>query len=224
MEKSNRKKPKTNNPVDNHKRPEVLEVKKSENVRGKKGKMKKIKEKYKDQDDEERELRMQLLQSQGKEKEGGKNKNKKKGMEQLYGKSKSNAPKEKRPPPKPKTEIVNGEEVVVEEEKVAVNDETDMLDTLTGLPVQEDELLFAVPVCAPYSTLLNYKYKVKLTPGTGKRGKACKTALAMFLGDKATAPREKDLLKSVKDQDLARNLPGKVKLSAPHLQKVKGKK
>jgi hypothetical protein len=36
--------------------------------------------------------------------------------------------------------------------------------------------------------------------------------------------REKDLLKSVKDQDLARNLPGKVKLSAPHLQRVKGKK
>ena len=102
-------------------------------------------------------------------------------------------------------------------------------------------LLFAVPVVAPYSTVLQYKYKVKLTPGTGKRGKACKTALAMFLADKATAQREKDLLKSVKDQDLARNLPGKVsnkscklplhdtnflqvKLSAPHLQKVKSKK
>ena len=82
----------------------------------------------------------------------------------------------------------------------------------------------AVPVVAPYSTVLQYKYKVKLTPGTGKRGKACKTALAMFLADKATAQREKDLLKSVKDQDLARNLPGKVKLSAPHLQKVKAKK
>ena len=71
-------------------------------------------------------------------------------------------------------------------------------------------LLIAVPVVAPYSTVLQYKYKVKLTPGTGKRGKACKTALAMFLADRATAQREKDLLKSVKDQDLARNLPGKV--------------
>jgi len=199
------------------------EPKKSDNIRGKKGKLKKIKEKYKDQDDEERELRMQILQSQGKEKES-KNKKNKRGMEQLYGKAKSTAPKEKRPPPKPKTEIIDGEEVVVEEEKVAVNDETDMLDSLTGVPVAEDELLFAVPVCAPYNTLLNYKYKVKLTPGNGKRGKSCKTALAMFLGDKNTIPREKDLLKSVKDQDLARNLPGKVKLSAPHLQKVKGKK
>jgi len=112
----------------------------------------------------------------------------------------------------------------VETEERAVDDETNMVDTLTGIPVPEDELLFAVPVVAPYNTILQYKYKVKLTPGTGKRGKACKTALAMFLGDKGTAQREKDLLKSVKDQDLARNLPGKVKLSAPHLQKVKGKK
>jgi hypothetical protein len=30
---------------------------------------------------------------------------------------------------------------------------------------------------------------VKLTPGTGKRGKACKTALAIFIGDKATSQR-----------------------------------
>jgi len=210
--------------TNNQKEIKQEEPKKSDNVRGKKGKLKKIKEKYKDQDEEERELRMQILQSQGKEKNNKNNKKNKRGMEQLYGKSKATAPKEKRPPPKPKTEIIDGEEVLVEEEKVAVNDETDMLDSLTGVPVAEDELLFAVPVCAPYNTLLNYKYKVKLTPGTGKRGKSCKTALAMFLADKATIPREKDLLKSVKDQDLARNLPGKVKLSAPHLQKVKGKK
>ena len=91
---------------------------------------------------------------------------------------------------------------------------------------QEDELLFAVPVVAPYNTMTSYKYRVKITPGTSKRGKATKTALNMFLNDKSTTQRDKDLLKSVKDQDLARNLPGKVKLSAPHLQKAKksGKK
>ena len=137
----------------------VEESKKSENVRGKKGKMKKIKEKYKDQDEEERQLRMQLLQSQGKEK-SSKNKSSKKGLEQLYGKSKT---KEKRPPPKPRIE--SEAPAGPDEEKVAVNDETDMVDSLTGLPVEEDELLFVVPVCAPYSTLNNYKFKVKLTPG-----------------------------------------------------------
>ena len=32
-----------------------------------------------------------------------------------------------------------------------------MLDALTGCPVTEDELLYAIPVCAPYNALQNYK-------------------------------------------------------------------
>ena len=36
--------------------------------------------------------------------------------------------------------------------------EVDMLDQLTGKPLAEDELLFSVPVVAPYSTLQNYKF------------------------------------------------------------------
>lgn len=44
---------------------------------------------------------------------------------------------------------------------------------LTGNPHPNDILLFAIPVCAPYSSLLNhYKYRVKLTPGAMKKGKA----------------------------------------------------
>lgn len=35
--------------------------------------------------------------------------------------------------------------------------DVDMLVSLTGQPVVEDELLFAVPVVAPYNTLSNYK-------------------------------------------------------------------
>jgi len=35
--------------------------------------------------------------------------------------------------------------------------EIQMLDSLTGIPYTEDELLFAVPVVAPYSALTNYK-------------------------------------------------------------------
>ncbi|KOB65691.1 Serologically defined colon cancer antigen 1, partial [Operophtera brumata] len=76
--------------------------------------------------------------------------------------------------------------------------DTELLSQLTGAPHAEDELLFAVPVVAPYSALLNYKYKVKLTPGTSKRGKAAKTAVQVFLRDKAASNREKDLLKAVK--------------------------
>lgn len=71
------------------------------------------------------------------------------------------------------------------------------------------------------SNTSNFRFKVKLTPGTGKRGKASKTAVAIFQKDKACTSRENDLLKAVKDETLARNIPGKVKISAPQLMKVK---
>ena len=31
------------------------------------------------------------------------------------------------------------------------------LDSLTGCPLPNDELLYAIPVCAPYSAMHNYK-------------------------------------------------------------------
>lgn len=61
---------------------------------------------------------------------------------------------------------------------------------------------------------------MKLTPGTGRRGKAAKMALQIFLKDKTCSQREKDLMKNVREDLIARNIPGKVKLSAPHLQKA----
>lgn len=66
-----------------------------------------------------------------------------------------------------------------------------------------------------------YRFKVKLTPGTGKRGKTAKLALNMFSKERFCNNRDKDLLKSIKEEALARNIPGKVKLSAPHLQKLR---
>lgn len=66
-----------------------------------------------------------------------------------------------------------------------------------------------------------FRFKVKLMPGTGRRGRVSKTALLIFSKDKACTQREKDLLKSVKDETIARNIPGNVKLSAPQLQKYK---
>lgn len=45
------------------------------------------------------------------------------------------------------------------------------LDYLTGNPLPSDILLYAVPVCAPYNALQTYKYRVKITPGTAKKGK-----------------------------------------------------
>lgn len=44
-----------------------------------------------------------------------------------------------------------------EADKTTDPSETQMLDSLTGVPYAEDELLFAVPVVAPYTALTNYK-------------------------------------------------------------------
>ncbi|XP_018913682.2 ribosome quality control complex subunit NEMF homolog [Bemisia tabaci] len=180
--------------------------------RGQRSKMKKIKEKYKDQDEEERKLKMLILQSAGTKKETKKDKKKNKD-------GRSNRPKTDEVKPKPVPKVAVKRDGDEEEEEVAVNDDVNMLCSLTGQPHPEDELLFAIPVIAPYAAVSNYKYKVKLTPGTGKRGKAANTALALFLKDKLGTPREKECLKSVKSQDLAKNIPGKVKVSAPNIHK-----
>lgn len=110
-----------------------------------------------------------------------------------------------------------------EAEDEAPKEAVSLLDSLTGCPLSEDLLLFAIPVCAPYGAVQNYKFKVKLTPGTARRGKAAKTALGTFLFSKEASQREKDLIKSLKDNDLSRYIPGKVKVSAPNLQKKKKK-
>ena len=111
-----------------------------------------------------------------------------------------------------------------EEPNVNQSDEMKILDSLTGQPLVEDNLLFAVPVCAPYSSMQNYKYKVKVLPGMNRRGKAAKTALQLFIRDKTATDREKDLLKAIKDQDISKNLPNKIKIAASNLNVVKGKK
>ncbi|KAI5702297.1 hypothetical protein M8J76_004701 [Diaphorina citri] len=153
------------------------------------------------------------------------NKKSKKGKREKGGIAKLTREIDSRHPPRPQPAVDpderEGDEI---ETEPVVSAEVDMLDSLTGQPCNEDELLFAVPVVAPYVTLTNYKYKVKLMPGTGKRGKASKTAQNIFLKDKNASSREKDLIKSVKDEVLARNIPGKVKLSAPQTLLLKAKK
>ncbi|KAI4804857.1 hypothetical protein KUCAC02_026469 [Chaenocephalus aceratus] len=216
--------------------------------RGQKNKLKKIKEKYKDQDDEDRELMMQLLGSAGSPKE-----EKNKGKKGKKGKGKDETvrkPLPQKPPPKPRTveaavkktetggeegdeEKQPGEEGCAAEQEDKEDDldldnpgaeeaET-LLTSLSGQPHPEDVLLFAVPVCAPYTALTNYKHKVKLTPGAQKKGKAARTAVLSFMKARDASTREKDLLRSVKDTDLSRNMPGKVKVSAPNLLAAKKK-
>lgn len=56
---------------------------------------------------------------------------------------------------------------IADEEKEKLND----ADYLTGNPYSTDVLLYAVPVCGPYNALQSYKYRVKIIPGSAKKGK-----------------------------------------------------
>ncbi|XP_068194100.1 ribosome quality control complex subunit NEMF [Antennarius striatus] len=215
--------------------------------RGQKNKLKKIKEKYKDQDEEDRELMMQLLGSAGsakEEKEKGKKGKKGKGKDEPVRKPGFQKPPQKSHPvetaaKKPEGTVgernteERGEEGGTGEQEEKEDDADqenpgaveaeDLLTSLTGQPHPDDILLFAVPVCAPYTALSSYKHKVKLTPGSQKKGKAARTAVLSFMKAKEASTREKDVFRSVKDADLSRNMPGKVKVSAPNLLAAKRK-
>ncbi|KAK3002827.1 hypothetical protein RJ639_018858, partial [Escallonia herrerae] len=106
-----------------------------------------------------------------------------------------------------------------EEEKEKLND----VDFLTGIPLPNDILLYAVPVCGSYSALQSYKYRVKIIPGTAKRGKGAKMAMNLFSHMSEATQREKELMKACTDPELVAAIIGNVKVSAAGLTQLKQK-
>lgn len=205
--------------------------------RGKIGKLKKLKKKYAEQDEEDRELITKFLGSaQGPQPKGKKAKAqaaRKLQLEELQKeREKRRTEVESQNPP----QIVNKNETreiqkILEEENIVLADDDQTgdltyLDSLTGQPHQDDVLLFAIPVCAPWNALQKFKYKVKLTPGSLKKGKAAKSALSSFIAvGSGPDGREKELelIKSIQENELIMQMLGKVKISGPTVEK-KGKK
>ncbi|TKY72455.1 Nuclear export mediator factor NEMF-like [Spatholobus suberectus] len=106
-----------------------------------------------------------------------------------------------------------------EEEKEKLND----VDYLTGNPLPNDILLYAVPVCGPYGAVQSYKYRVKIIPGPAKKGKAAKTAMNLFSHMSEATNREKELMKACTDPELVAAIIGNVKISAAGLTQLKQK-
>ncbi|XP_051129240.1 uncharacterized protein LOC127250124 [Andrographis paniculata] len=106
-----------------------------------------------------------------------------------------------------------------EEEKEKLND----VDYLTGNPLPNDVLLYAVPVCGPYSAVQSYKYRVKIIPGSLKKGKAAKTAMNLFSHMAEATTREKELMKAQTDPELVAAIIGNSKVSAAGLTQLKQK-
>ncbi|KAL3812241.1 hypothetical protein ACJIZ3_013509 [Penstemon smallii] len=106
-----------------------------------------------------------------------------------------------------------------EEEKEKLND----VDYLTGNPLPNDVLLYALPVCGPYNALQSYKYRVKIIPGSLKKGKAAKMAMNLFSHMPESTTREKELMKACTDPELVAAIVGNVKVSAAGLTQLKQK-
>jgi predicted ribosome quality control (RQC) complex YloA/Tae2 family protein len=94
------------------------------------------------------------------------------------------------------------------------------LSALTGRPRGDDVLLYAMAVCAPYDALGDYKYKIKITPGNFKKGKSAKLAITAFLHQAEATDREKELIRSIPDTELAMVMISNAKLQMAGLSSV----
>jgi hypothetical protein len=65
---------------------------------------------------------------------------------------------------------------------------------------------------------------VKLTPGTGKKGKIAKQAIELFTHSSWCLPAEKALLRGLSDPEMVAIMMGDVKLSVPGLFAMQKKK
>jgi len=79
-------------------------------------------------------------------------------------------------------------------------------------------------MCAPYISLMHCNYKVKLQPGTQRKGKALSTMKELFMKNPEIPPREKELIKNVADEECTNALIGNVKVVAAGLFDLKSKK
>ncbi|KAF2877923.1 hypothetical protein BDV95DRAFT_480316 [Massariosphaeria phaeospora] len=156
--------------------------------RAQRSKAKKIAAKYADQDEEDRALAMRLLGSKSgqqaaeataqekrvKEEEILANKQRRR-EQHLRAQAAGKAAEEAR---RAAHEGTTAEDDAVDDE--ALKSQLLSLDAFTGRLLPGDEVLSALPVCAPWSALASYKYKAKMQPGALKRGKAVKEILSKW--------------------------------------------
>ncbi|EDQ92617.1 uncharacterized protein MONBRDRAFT_628, partial [Monosiga brevicollis MX1] len=198
-------------------------------VRGKRGKKKKKQQKYAEQDEDERQLRLDLLGSAGPQLSRADKRARRK--EKLAAKQQAT-----RDPSEAvlqqissvtdrimataesvglvTTEQTSKQEKIDEQIQAQEEDQLTYLDALTGLPHPDDELMFALPVVAPYGAVRQYRFKAKIVPGEQKKGKAIRSLIHHFCTETGASSAEVDVIKAIKDLELFRSVPGKIKVMA----------
>ena len=208
--------------------PKVLpQPKVQKQTRGKRAKAKRAAAKYADQDDEDRELAMRLLGSKaGDEKREAEDtaKANSESVEEARARRRAQHEKTQREgllaeEARQRALEAGGGDDLEEEEMAEITD----LDALVGAPLPGDEILEAIPVCAPWIALSKYKYKAKLQPGQQKKGKAVRQILDIWVkaGSNPKAldakaedkekiwPREAELIKGWREAEIMGVIPVK---------------
>ncbi|XDT42931.1 Fibronectin-binding protein A N-terminus (FbpA) [Nakaseomyces glabratus] len=178
----------------------TLSSKVKKQVRGKKGKLKKMQKKYADQDEDEKRIRLEALGTlKGVEKQKQREAEEKKKQE-LREHKKIRREKQKQ---LQALKFNKNEKVKVDYEKIR----TELVPNLT----KEEEISDIVPVFAPWPAMLKYKYKVKIQPGNAKKTKTLSEVLNYFKNREVDPtmsnkeldwPREHEYIKTMKEQEM----------------------
>ncbi|KAL2435376.1 Ribosome quality control complex subunit 2 [Exophiala dermatitidis] len=190
-------------------------------TRGKRTKLKRAQKKYADQDEEDRALAMQLLGSAK-----GQERKQMLEAERAAREAKAQADRERRKAQHAKAAererqrlerlekaATAGQEGTAADAHAEVDPDDELsreqleqerrelldIDRLVPMPEPGDELLAAIPVCAPWSALSRQKYKVKLQPGNVKKGKAIREILGFWTSLATKGPKVVD--ESNKDKE-----------------------
>lgn len=93
--------------------------------------------------------------------------------------------------------------------------------TLTGQPHADDQFQYAMLVCAPWTSLSSFKYKVKVVPGSaaGKKSRVAHEALSVFTKQAEGTDRELELVKALSVDEAVHLLPQASRLVLPGMNK-----
>jgi predicted ribosome quality control (RQC) complex YloA/Tae2 family protein len=159
-----------------------------------KSKLKKIQKKYGDQDDEDREKAMLLLgnplaKCQTQTKTLSHNQSSTNDLAEAEDDVKQTiTPSQQKSGPKKEvrftdpTELHRANTEPVDDSALVekIQSEMSQLYLFSGTPTDEDIVLYCIPMCAPLHTVHRFKYVVKLTPGTERKGRSAKVVQHLF--------------------------------------------
>ena len=195
--------------------------------RGKKSTLKKIAAKYRDQDEEERRLRMDALGTlkqleEQEEKTKAQVLAKEEALKKVQERELAIERRKKQKERELKKYLADDQET---NDESHITNYLEILDSFRSKPSVNDKIIGIVPVFAPWSSLQKFKYKVKIQPGSGKKGKCIGDAINYFTTRKMDTtssdtdldwPQERELIKSFKANDIVGVFTvGKVKLVLP---------